>query len=694
MPKAQMSDPYYSWVLATDFRGAPPARNRIPLLIECEDAPTAGRLARQLRHPAFDCITPDGPVSRFLTAYPSLKTREQTIQAINAAALRWELGLPFASPDGPGTPHPPAPAGVKPVLAAHPQSAKKLVIGFIDYGCAFAHQQFRQWHNGQASAKTRILSLWDQGADPGEARAPARLAGRAPLNWCQPQKFGYGAQVLREGPPTGTGGAQYLNTYIAGFIANGVLDEERCYALSGYRAIRAPVTHGTHVMDVAAGYPDPTLGPQEPPGAPPDDDLVFVQLPRFFNTKATGSAVQVSGLLRTYVLDAVRYIFDAAGSDAKVIVNLSYGANAGPHTGDSILELALDEALTQRGRDKTRIVVAGGNWYNSDTHAALTLKAGQTKSLVWANIPDNPTDQFIEIWLDGERPAQACRVRLTPPGQEPLDSAWVTPGTEARLPPRGQLLAMVASPARASQSRQGRMVLLAFGPTIARGAHAATPYGDWLIDIHNPGESTVTVNAWCERDDPVFGSGSGPRQARFKTSVTSKCTLSSIGHGQETTVVAGYVANARETGASGAGRASGPVEQGGVVFNPRMSPISSEGPGRPHPGGAKRRAAGPQYLGLSDESDELPGVAAAAVIGRGKVRLDGTSVAAAAITRYFADSTQGLARARPTRRKPPSSGQTTAFPSHPADALPRVRKDANGHWMEDFSPVPRPAPLD
>lgn len=663
---AARSDPYARWAEATDFGGMPLARGqRIPILVDCHTAAKAVEFSAVLRR-KLDCIAYYEEQSRYLTIYVPRDHYERVVEAIRHSEFAWELGLPFASPDA-------AYQSQKDWMLREEQTgrsfrlnkhkSKKPVIGFIDYGCAFANSKFGE-PQGQKWT-SRLFALWDQGGDPVESRAMAQASGVRAPRWGTPLEFFYGAQVFREPPaqasafpgpvlnsawnyceqPLRQPDVLYLDAYLQQFYSpeSGYLDEESCYRCSGYKAINAFATHGTHIMDVAAGYPDPLGLPDQLDGPRPDHDLVFVQLPRFFKDKHSGADVQVSGLLRTYVLDAVRYIFSCAEDSAPVTINLSYGANAGPHNGDSILERALDEAIRQRRQrgGPTDIVIASGNWFDRDLHAFASIKAGHRKSIVWANVPDNPTDQFVELWLDGKGDTDAqWKVRLTAPGRQPSASDWVGSGQAAYFdgvqwsrarPDSRAPVAMVVFPKRASQSSRGYMVLLAVGPTVAMGKRAASPYGAWSIEIENKGPAKGMVNAWCERDDPVFGSGSGPRQAKFESCVATTYSLNSLGHGRETTIVGGYVENLRAAG-------------GQATAHSRMAAYSCEGPGRGvkapstsryPPASGEEGKPGPDLLGISEEGDELPGIAAAAVYGTDRVRLSGTSVAAAVVTRYL-----------------------------------------------------------
>ncbi|GAB3651536.1 S8/S53 family peptidase [Ramlibacter alkalitolerans] len=637
-------DPYLVWAEITGYAGTPRADGDwIPVIAEATPEQLAD-LKIEVRSRGYDksqqvlgVPRASGPV--FFTMLLAREVRCTVLELLSHLGIRWELAVPFASPDA--ITHRDASDVALAAEHADGQDAPlsrarsgRQVIGFIDYGCAFAHRQFRRWSRGTRTDASRVFALWDQ-----QSTGPvAALPGYKAPDWQPVPGFGYGREWRRTPASPGAGtGTVGIDAFIEQFIHNGVLDEESCYAASGYDAVRCPVAHGTFVMDIAAGYPDPLQPSGEEEQDPePDADIVFVQLPRFFQGR------QVSGLLRSYVLDAVRYICACAEPKVPLTINLSYGAYAGPHDGTSILEEALDAVITRRRGlgGPTDIIIAAGNGADSDTHVEATLTAAGSSqaevSFPWVNIPDNPTDQFTEVWLVGEG-ASPCEVRLTPPGHDASRSQWVAPGKSAAIERDGDVVAMVIAPGQVTQGRRGRMVLVVVAPTVRRGGRAAAPYGRWSLDVRNGGTGEVTVKAWIERDEPVFMSASGPRQARFGTTpwLRKDDTLNSVASGRETIVVGGLIGDA----------GSAPA-------------YSARGP-RP-PAGAKQH---PEWFALSDESDALPGVAAAAVIGTDRVRLPGTSVSAAVTTRAVVKY----------RKENGGTGQVPAPQRQPGDELPVVR---------------------
>lgn len=538
---------------------------------------------------------------------------------------RYEISSGFANPDAGVV----QPKDVPPTAAA---VAPGSLVGFVDHGCAFLHTQLRDGAND-----SRIWALWDTHDVPqSDIPAPA-------LAWTPDKRFGVGRT---------TNGAA-IKAHIANHSTAGMLDERHAYVCSGYPPIEDRfATHASHVMDVATGYPDPTrhVGGNAQRHA---HKIVFAQLPRIVQGE------QVSGLLRAQVLDAVHFVAMHLGPHQRGVINLSYGSNAGPHDGSSILERALDELLDAHrdggGAQRLHLAVPSGNAADAALHAQVTLSPGQSEALVCEVGPDDPSASFVEVWAPS---ANALKVRVAAP--DGAQSAWVGAGRAQRLDLDGKPVALLVAAGQPCQSGRGALWLLALAPTSSRSDQPAAKCGDWTIELLNSDSSAVEVHAWCERDEPVFGNEAGPRQARFAGErVSATGTLNSIAHGELTTVVGGYLVHDTPDEMN-----EGPVAS-----------MSGTGPGRGLSGRDRNAVqsglSGPQVLApcslwLGDE-----GFPAAAVLSEDTVRLTGTSVATAFWTRRCIES--GFRP--PTTRFPPGYvGPIPGREEHPDDSWnhPRV----------------------
>ena len=449
----------------------------------------------------------------------------------------------------------------------------------IDDGCAFANENFQN-----QKGEPRVWYLWDQ--DP--RRAAQITHDWPPVKWREVFGFGYGAELFYEGiktaamldraePLTGYESIDYVPLKLDPDTPSTSLRPADRIPLP--RGIMNRSTHGTGAMHLAAGHPSPLADQRaissEKVRATAADyasafPIVFVQLPTRTTIDTTG------GSLALHVLDGVRYILDRAdripyeGStdpsemtppapggchdaqemqsppgvclDAehakfahrsnRVVINISYGAIAGPHDGTSILEQALVDAV--HGRSRTWIVVSAGNAHRSRTHSRLELRqGGPAKTLVWRVAPDNPLQSFLEIWfpsMDASGGAldqvihEDAIVRVQPPGNLPVQQIRIgqmwclkdDPGSTVEKQ-RGILQPVAAAGVfsrKVVQGTEGTMVLLAVGATRSQSGDdgkrkSETLHGDWAIEIgYIHAQEThrrLIVHAWTERNDLVYG---------------------------------------------------------------------------------------------------------------------------------------------------------------------------------------------
>jgi hypothetical protein len=683
-------DPYWQFAMSREFLGFGVSQGKfVPLIAEFSDEEKAQEfiLEFEKNDEKFGfCARFDK--SKFVSIYVDrnvvLKNELAVLKCLTDAA-RWEFSAPFESTTATDYTRnflytsPLRVNGVWNLDLKRNQtnSDTKSVVAFIDYGCAFANRKFRKIdNNGNPSLETRVRAIWDQGAVHSE-RAVAISEGKLPLSWCLPVGESYGMEATRslptfDGTDTKTKFNQFsaikkialglpqdyewrlipllpslggvksplgLNDYIKQFSYRGIVDEEACYSNSGYSAIAAPYTHGTHIMDIATGYPNP-LPVKDNKADRAEQDIIFVQLPRFFD------GTQVFGLLKTYVLDAVRYIFSKTDADGALTINLSYGSNCGPHNGDSILECALDEMIESRRNGQsdepkkqvpTNIIIPAGNSFARNTHAYSSIKADGNSSIGWTNTPDNPTYQFIEIWIDDDYAFEAT-LRFTPPGDKKT-GPWIAVDQTVQVKKSDRVLATVIAQKKVPQSLKGRMILIAVEPTVN-----ADHYGEWSIEI-KAGKQPISVNAWCERDDPVFGSSSAPRQGEFTSHVAKDYTLNSIAHGKNTVVVGGQNPKGKVADYSSEGSMRVSASDGSsYVAQPERGSNNSKAP---------------IIYALSEESDFLTGLSAAGVLGDTVIRLPGTSVATAVATRYISQNPAFLVPVLAQEKQKPASDRQT-----------------------------------
>ena len=472
-----------------------------------------------------------------------------------------------------------------------------VAIGIIDDGIAFAHERFRT-----SKGKSRFKALWLQDVErpmPNKAVAFGQRMDNHEINgWLKGKSE---TEVYR---------------------SLGLLDFKKM----GSKPLASRRSHGTHVLDLASGF-------DAAPGKDPEKDkryLLAVQLP----PAVTGDTSGVT--MGSYVLQAVRQIMlwaDGISLKLPLVINFSYGIQAGPKNGTHPIERALSQLIDSRNRRgaPTCLVLSAGNSYRVRATARMTLEGGASDSLDWIVLPDDGTPNHLEIWLDGDggaAPPSSVGVNLASPMGEADMVQELVDGEAGMLEVDNQPIAGVyynimqnpESPAR------GR-IHIAVNGTAARlqNAHPA-PAGRWRLTITNPSRSRVRAHFYIQRDDNPMGYPQRGRQSHFDhpkaydrialdgsyrglnpgCPITSEDTLSAIATGDGSIVV-------------GAAALEGLLP----------ADYSSSGP-------AMTRV-GPDCSAVADQGAAHWGVLAAGTYSGSVVALRGTSVAAPQLVRRIAD---------------------------------------------------------
>ena len=422
---------------------------------------------------------------------------------------------------------------------AQGQQGDGVVVGIVDFGCDFQHHNFRR-----ADGTSRILAIWDQ-TGPSRPDSP----------------FGYGRLYTQQD-------------------INRALQEDDPYDELGYgpspdSELSSPGTHGTHVMDIAAGN---GLG-SGTPGVAPNADIIFVEpatsdIP-WSGPEAVGSNFGDS----VQLLEAIRFIFDQAG-DRPCVVNISLGTNGGAHDGRSLVELGIDTMVAEQAN--RAVVIAASNSFDDNIHASGDVTQGDHTDLLW-NIPFfDFTNNELEIWYAAD---DEFRLELIAPNGQSLGS--VSLGQNGRLrDDDGQTLLFI-SHRRSDPNNEDH--------TIGIFMENQLPAGTWTVRLHGVTINDGRFHAWIERDDAGQSSFGGAHEDTH--------TLGSISTGQLSVVVGSYDAH----------KASLP-----------LSWFSSAGPTRD--GREKPEISAPGHAVWAAHSRTEDGV----------IRKSGTSMAAPAVTGIIA----------------------------------------------------------
>ncbi len=323
------------------------------------------------------------------------------------------------------------------------EQGRGVIVGIVDFGCDFAHQNFRN-----NDGTSRIQAIWDQGA---------------PTSFDSP--FGYGKVYRRS-------------------EINSALQASNPYTALGYRPARFG-EHGTHVMDIVAGNGNGS----GTPGVAPNADIVFVQLSAsdipFSGEEVLGSSFGDS----VQLLEALKFIFDFA-EDNPCVVNLSLGTNGGPHDGSTLVEQGIDALISQQAN--RAVVIAAANSFADGIHAAGSVQANAFKDLVWQIDQNDTSGKELEIWYDG---ADSFRVELIDPQGTSLGSILL--GHSARIRDQATNAVLFFTAHRQGDPNNGDNT---FGIYMDPSAAAALP-SSLTIRLHGEVVSDGNFHAWIERDD-------------------------------------------------------------------------------------------------------------------------------------------------------------------------------------------------
>ena len=518
--------------------------------------------------------------------------------------------------------------------APQPALGKK-VIAVIDYGCPFAHHQFLDFKKQHLSS--RIKYFWDQSTE--KTVSLAEGANVEDVWWFPVHGYYYGREMTE---------SVMSRLMQACLTDSGALHEDAVYDTCGYDTVNDPYCHGGAVMDLAAGGVNPRNSMAD---AASDADIIFVQLPKDTVYDSTGSSMSV------FLLDALSYIIEKCIDAEQLVINLSFGATAGPHNGQTLIERAMDDFLAAARIDKPfrkiDIVLAAGNHHEANLHANIQLTSEVSeKALKWHIMPDDCTDSYMELWSDSELCGHFTVSLRSPSGVTSMAVAFGS-ADELKDNVSGKTLAALIRPSEYNREQKKYVSLIALAPTHA-SAWGQAEHGVWSIQLKliESKLAFVEIDAWIERDDPMAWERGQP-QSHFVSStelvsadelddtyadarrisaarsdaVSRLGTNSKISNGELPKVVGSYVGSTLVSNSAG------------QLINFDLSPYSGAGPKHLIDG----RTAWPDFIAVGDQTRFIDGIFAAGNRTGVVCRMNGTSVAAPQISRYLINEGSRLA---------------------------------------------------
>lgn len=458
------------------------------------------------------------------------------------------------------------------------------------------------------------------------------------------------AYVMRDGP----GGAPKtqgrsiekaeIDQKLADHMHNGLLDETAFYEALGivdytdgdFSPVALRLSHGTHVMSMAAGY--------RMSEAPANRPIICAMLPPRVTQDVSGQDLRPSLALGLRALTRYALRFKRPdGTHPPVVFNFSYGNYAESHDGTNPIARLMEREMKRFPQQEKRMVLAAGNGNVARIHGKVQFEAGATApvDLRMMALPDDRTVSTLQMWLpysDIVPLPNFVRVRVTTPGG--VTSPWVEAQTGSRVAIRddqGRRIARLAYRFQGGATQRG-MFLFSMAPTASLEAGARrAPAGEWLFEFEKidlAPEQSVLV--WIQRDDTLPGFPPHGRQAYFNNA----CYARWDAFGRPLAVdPPGSDCPVRRAGTlSGFADGASPLVIGAFVqSNGRMSDYSAAGPITPTRGDPVASREGPDAAARADDSLVLLGVIGAGSSSGSMIRQGGTSNAAPLAAREVAD---------------------------------------------------------
>lgn len=373
---------------------------------------------------------------------------------------------------------------------------RTVILGVVDAGIALGHRRFRM-PNGQ----TRFLAAWQQSA---------RYGGQSSIPYGQELYAPDIDRLLREHSGGDLGGD--LDEEAFNRAAGLVAPEE----LWGHRSLDYRAAHGTHVLDLAAGF-----DPQRTDEAElVRNRIIAVNLPP---RSVHGTAGNFLAFFARNAVERIIYLADALWKahypdepgGFPVVINFSFGLLAGPKDGSSPWELDIRELVHERNEVRgvpTRFVMPTGNNNLSRANAReligkdgdATLMSGaeipvdSTLSVPWRLMPSDHTSNFVEIWTKArdkntgeavdEVEPEEFRLWVTPPGfDRRLEVPVLSPGQYSELSNYARIYCYRPDDPHRMERQLRAHFVICVAPTICFDADMPeAPAGLWEIALEYP----------------------------------------------------------------------------------------------------------------------------------------------------------------------------------------------------------------
>ena len=502
-------------------------------------------------------------------------------------------------------------------------------VGVIDDGLPFLNRRFRA-----TEGKTRIREIWLQAdAKKFVANVPAAI-GRVLL-------------------------AQDINTLIHDYPDETDayrLVNDSLYPITQQQSTNTRVSHGAHVMDVAAGAdfrdfaqcdakPLPIFGVQLPPAS-----VIDTSGRRF-------EPMVIMGL--RWLLTRVLAMAVSDGAKSHLVVSLSLGSLAGPGDATNFLgewmvhEIARYQRLTQSSKGtkpgQMRVAVAYGNARRQKLVGRAVVKPRDKVSCDWRIKGDSYAPSFLELRL---RPAlgpaegvdlkrKDITVTLTPPNGavSALVLPWDCLGNGWQFCADAGIPAMVLP-----LDEKGQDILIALAPTARIVPGEMVQPGCWRIAVANAGAGPALMSLRVQRADTPMGYRVLGRQSYLEDAAAFDWddeTLNWVRPQPESVVsrqgtCVAYAGTGDQQGIYFVGAIKPMVGKAPEAYIASLASASGSDPLHVLSAPPAVLSDGPSLAAMGDDGAQMAGRRASGVRSGAIVRVSGSSVAAAAVTRRLA----------------------------------------------------------
>ncbi len=396
-------------------------------------------------------------------------------------------------------------AGLIPV--APPKDA--VIVGIIDEAIALGHPRFRR-----GDGSTRFLASWQQGAT-----FDAAQGGYLPFgNEIYQRDIN---ALLRQHSDVGDPQSTLDET---AFNRAALLSEPD--KLYGVRALERRAGHGTAVLDLATGEDSWRQTPSDLDRRP----ILAASLPRRQTIGMAGTFLEYFAIYAMHRMVALAdALWDAhygGPGGFPLVLNVSYGQQAGAKDGRSLFEQAVERMVELRGdRAPLQVVMPAGNDNLMRCNAFRKVRRGGFVMEKWRVLPEDHSSNFVEVWTSRttrRADKNPVEIRITTPHGETMKYWSGEHGQFCDIAGGARIYCQRVTYDNGRDAPEYRYRYVICTPPTAEavreiGTIRVAPAGDWCIRAQNRGADTdIYLNV--QVDQSAEPDGTNNQRSYFNSS--------------------------------------------------------------------------------------------------------------------------------------------------------------------------------